>query len=113
VASRLAPQEEAYKRLCDDAASLLRRAMADTSDAKALAPLQSEGTGLWKCEQQLTPVFAKWKKTLSAAQRKTLLARCSHENSLVSYLISLNQPTHPPTFALSATQTFDGLWERD
>lgn len=84
----LATPEDTYTNLCSDAATLLRRALAEPNDAKALALLQSEGARLAQRQQQLRPVFAQWYKALSPAQRQAVYQRMLN-NNLIRYMQSL------------------------
>jgi hypothetical protein len=52
---------------------LVRRALAESNDTKALAMLQGpEAARVLKREQEAEPAIAEWQRTLSAAERKTL-----------------------------------------
>ncbi|UOQ97823.1 hypothetical protein MUN81_21675 [Hymenobacter sp. 5317J-9] len=60
-------------RLFNDMGALLRRALAEPNDTKALAMLQgTEAAQVLKREQEAEPVIAAWQRTLSAAERKAV-----------------------------------------
>ncbi|MCC2545603.1 hypothetical protein LJY25_04040 [Hymenobacter sp. BT175] len=78
--------ERAFTTLCNDAAEVLRRALAEPNDAKALALLQSGSTPILKRKQQLAPAFSKWIKTLSPPQRQSFAQRIMVNNGMIKYL---------------------------
>lgn len=87
------PPTDAYTSLLNrskDVARLLRRAMAEPDDTKALAIIESRETvGLKKRAEQLNPKLSSWVNTLSEEQKKAFEQRFLKESPLMQYLDSL------------------------
>lgn len=76
-------------RLFNDMGALLRRALAEPDDTKALAMLQgAEAAQILKREQESGPVLAEWRRTLSTDERKAvdLELQNSETGKFISFL---------------------------
>lgn len=87
------PSASAYSlqlSLSQEVAQLLRRAMAQPNDTKAIATIESKETvRLMERAQQLRPAFTRWLNTLSTAQREELMQRFMKESALMQCVDSL------------------------
>jgi hypothetical protein len=76
--------------LSKDAARLLRRAMAEPDDKKAITMLNSQETArLMKRAEVLQPSLSSWVNTLSEAQKEQFMQRFLKESALMQYVYSL------------------------
>lgn len=88
-----ATPEKAFTALGNDAGLLLRRAMEEPSDAKAIALLQNGSAPLQKRKQQLQTSYQAWVKALSQTQREAFVLRMMKNNGLMTYMMSLEHNT--------------------
>lgn len=94
VASPVITPVEAHENLCNDAASLLRRAMKEANDSKALVILQGkEAAQINERWHHLQPQFHKWLTALPAAQRQAYAQRMVAKNGLMQYMQSVEHDT--------------------
>lgn len=84
--------ESAFITLSNDVGDLMRRAMSEASDDKALALLQGqEAAALSKRQQQLRPALMKWLKTLSSVQREAFAQRMLQNSGMMKFMQSMDQ----------------------
>lgn len=109
------PPKADMLRLFNDMGALLRRALAESNDAKALAMLQgTEAAQILKREQESEPVFAQWQRTLPTAERKALELQLQN-NETGQFISSLSQDAntsarlqHNPKLKAAVALLLDG-----
>ena len=83
--------EATFTSLANDVAALLRRALAEPNDIKALDILQGpEASRLLQRQKQQRPVFQKWLNGLSPSQRQAFAQRTMN-NDLMRFMQSVDQ----------------------
>jgi|GEM_PF-3458005 len=81
-----------FNALSDDLASLLSRALAEPSDARALALLRgSEAAQLVRRQLRFRPEFAQWRATLSREERQAIGQRIINDNPVMVFAKALQE----------------------
>lgn len=116
VAPAPRPPESPYTRwllLGDEVARLLRRALIQPDDTKALAVLESRETKrLLARGQDLRPAFRAWRNRLPEAEREKMVQRFMQQSTIMHCLDSLDHdPAAKVRFAHNANlnNTVQGL----
>lgn len=92
VVQPLGTPEADFTALYNDVAALLRRALAETSDASALALLRSQTPALVKRQQQLRPAYNKWLASVPPAQSAAAMQRLQTSATTKSLKALENDP---------------------
>jgi len=81
-----------FNTLSDDTATLLSRALAEPSDARALALLRGpEAAQLVRRQLRFQPEFARWRATLSPEQRQAIGQRIINDSAVMVFVKALQE----------------------
>jgi hypothetical protein len=81
-----------FNALSNDTAALLSRALAEPSDARALALLRGpEAAQLVRRQLRFQPEFAKWRATLSPSQRQAIGQQIINDNPVMVFAKALQE----------------------
>lgn len=93
AAAQAAPASLAtFNALSDDTASLLSRALAEPSDARALALLRGpEAAQLVRRQLRFQPEFARWRTSLTREQRQTIGQNIINNNPVMVFAKAMQE----------------------